>query len=325
MPSEISPQRQDYLDYQDSVKDRPQDVQVLLCLYEKARAAGLPQEARLHLLRAANLDPRDERTQTLLRQELTGEEYADWQKKHQEVIPFWKDLGRIVLFPAGSEALLRWVLAALALSLGRIFEDLMRLWPSAKIVSVPLFALGGIAWFFMIILLPGFFRAIVARTAGGDDELPPWPSLADFWGEAVLPTVKSLLIFFWSFLPLSLVISAWLRTNVRPSPILVVFSLLFGFLYFPLAFLMFSISGKLWPSLLPSQVVEAAAKTIADYLRLVLIFWMLLLPAGMSLFLWNLPVIGALIPAFVSLYCWAAAMRLLGRFYRLEAGRLEWR
>ncbi len=98
-----------------------------------------------------------------------------------------------------------------------------------------------------------------------------------------------------------------------------------------MAFLMFSVSNKLWPSLLPSNTVESIAKTFSSYLKLALLFWLMLAPAILTAFLalasiklLHVKFAGLLLFSFISLYCWAAAMRLLGRFYRLEAGRLEW-
>jgi hypothetical protein len=324
MPGEITPQLKEYLDYQDTVKGRPQDAETLLTLFEKARMAGLAKEAELHLHQAGRLYPADPRVRERLRQELGPDRFAKWEAEHAGEKPFWTDLGAILRYPASPGALMMLAAAAFGLSLGRILEDLMALLPWLKIFSVPAFMLGGLAWFTMAVILPGFFRTLVWKTASGQDDFPEWPGLVDPWGQIVLPTLKSLLVLMWSFLPLTLVLTAAIRSGNRPSLALLLLSLVYGCLYFPISFLMTSVSGKLWPSFLPSNVVEAAAKAFSSYLKLVPIFWLFVLPSMLLTVLWPVPFIGALIPAFAGLYCWAAAMRLLGRFYRLEAGSLEW-
>ncbi len=324
MPGDPGPQRGEYLDLLESLKGRRPGPEEYLSLYDKATAAGLPMEARDHLMQAGRLYPSHPQVRQALAAALGPESFQRWSDSQAEEKPFWKELGAILRYPAAPGALMMLAAAAFGLSLGRMFEDLMRLVPWFKILSVPAFMAGGLAWFVMAAILPGFFQTIVWNTAIGKDDFPSWPGFADPWSQVVLPTIKSLLVLMWSFLPLSLVLTAAVRTHARPYLWPLLISLAYGCFYFPMAFLMTSISGKLWPSLLPSNVVEAGAKTGGTYIRLVALFWLLVLPSILMTALWPVPFIGALIPAFVWLYCWAAAMRLLGRFYRLEAGRLEW-
>lgn len=324
MPGEPSPQLKDYLIYQDSTKGKPEAAEILLALHQKAREAGLAQEAQLHLLRAGQLYPANPTVRELLSRELGPGEFDKWAAEHAADTPFWRELGSIILYPAAAGAPMMLAAAAFGLSLGRMLEDLMKMIPIFKVLSVPAFAIGGLAWFTMAVILPGYFLAIVRETANGKDEFPSWPGFADPWGQVVLPTLKSLLVLMWSFLPLTLVLTAAARSNARPSLVLLLLSLAYGCLYFPMAFLMTSISGKLWPSLLPSNVVEAAAKTFRTYAKAVLLFWLFIIPSILLTVMWPMPLVGSLVPAFAGLYCWAAAMRLLGMFYRLEAVRLEW-
>lgn len=324
MPGDQGPQLREYLDLQETLKGRRPSPEEYLSLHQKAAAAGLPREARDHLMQAGQLFPSHPQVRQALASALGPEEFQKWSDSQAGEKPFWNELGAILRYPAAPEALMMLAAAAVGLSLGRMLEDLMRLVPWFRILSVPAFMIGGLAWFAVAVILPGFFRTIVWSTAISKDEFPSWPGFADPWGQVVMPTLKSLLILMWSFLPLTLVISAAVRANARPSILLLLLSLVYGCLYFPIAFLMASVSGKLWPSLLPSNVVEAVAKTFSTYLKLVPIFWLFVLPSILLTALWPTPFIGALVPAFAGVYCWSAAMRLLGRFYRLEAGRLEW-
>ncbi|GEM_PF-5963752 len=324
MAEEAGPQLREYLDLQDSLKGRRPGPEDYLSLCIKAGAAGLPREARDHLMQAGRLYPGNSKVREALAAALGPEEFQKWSDSQAGEKPFWNDLAGVLRYPAAPGALTMLAIGALGLSLGRMFDDLMRLSPWFKILSVPAFAIGGLAWFAMVVMLPGLYRTIAWDTAIGRDGFPGWPGFDDPWGQVVLPALKSLLVLMWSFLPLTLVLTAAIRSGARPSPALFILSLAFGCLYFPMAFLKYAISDKLWPSLLPSNVVEAAAKTFSSYIKLVLLFWLFLLPASISLMMWPLPFGGVLVPAFLNLFCWAAAARLLGRFYRLEAGRLEW-
>lgn len=324
MPGEPGPQLREYLDLQDSLKGRRPGPEDYLSLYSKAGAAGLPREAKHHLDRAGLLYPAHPKVREALAVELGPVGFDEWAASRAGEKPFWRDLGEVLRYPATRSALMMLAAAAVGLSLGRMLEDLMRLVPWFKIFSVPAFMAGGLAWFAMTVILPGFARTIVWNTAIGQDDFPAWPGFADPFGQVVMPTLKALLVLLWSFLPLTLVLTAAIRSGARPSLTILLLSLAYGCLYFPMSFLMTSISGKLWPSLLPSNVVEAVTKSFTSYLKLISLFWVIVIPALISVIMWPLPFLGALVPAIANLYCWAAAMRLLGRFYRLEAGRLEW-
>jgi hypothetical protein len=326
-----SPQLQEYLELQDSLKARHPSPEELLSLYGKAREAGLPREARHHLVLAGEMFTGHPKVRELLAAELGPEGFGKWEAERAPVTPFWRELGAIIRYPASPGTLTMLAIASLGLSLYFLFEDLMLIAPWLRVAGVPAFMAGGLAWFAIAIILPGFYRTIVWETAMGRDDFPAWPGMADIFGQVVLPTLKALLILLWSFLPVTIILTAALRASKTPSVSLLLLSLAFGCLYFPMAFLMFSVSNKLWPSLLPSNTVESIAKTFSSYLKLALLFWLMLAPAILTAFLalasiklLHVKFAGLLLFSFISLYCWAAAMRLLGRFYRLEAGRLEW-
>jgi len=322
MESGISPRVKEYLDYRDSVGDRP-SASELITLYGKAREAGLTREAEFHLFRAGELFPEDRTVRKLLSEALDPLSFEKWQRAHSPEVPFWKDLAEILRYPLRPDALMMLSIGALGLSLGRVLEDIFRLLPALRIIlGLPAWILGGLAWFTMAIILPGFWRTVVWRTSQGQQDFPSWPSLADPFGDILLPTIKALMILGWSFLPGLLVLAPAVRSGQPPAPGLMALTLFWGGAYFPMAFGLFSLSGRMWPSLLPSQVIGAVAKTWSRYLRLWPLFWMLLMPALASIMLWPLPILGAPAMAFINLYCWTAAMRLLGRFLRLTAADL---
>jgi len=320
-----APALQEYQALQDSLQGRDITAEEYLYLYSKAKEAGLPREAQLHLLRAGHLAPQDPRVAALLRTELTPDEFAGWQIEHRQEKPFWRDLRSVVRYPAQRDGLIMLSFAAAGLSLGRVLEDLGHFLPVVRFVlSVPIFMVSGLAGAAIVVLLPGFLNSIALRTARGKDDFPDWPSFSDLFTNMVFPSLKCLAIVIWSFLPLELYLWTAIRNRLTPSAPLLALLAIAGLLFFPMSFLMMVITGRLWAAMLPSNTIEAIAKSLKDYLRLCPLFWLLLLLPAASAVLWRVPILGAPAVMFLTLYCWAAAMHLLGRFYRLEEKKLGW-
>ncbi|MDO9068748.1 MAG: hypothetical protein Q7W05_09875 [Deltaproteobacteria bacterium] len=322
---DISPAKLDEFNrIQDSLKGKKPRVQDLLELSRAARAAGLPKEARHNLLTAGELEPENPSVAEALAAELGPDEFGKWQESHKKAAPFWRDLKGIMLYPAHREGLLMLGLASLFFASGKIFESLLEAVPLLMIFSIVFFAVGGILGLVIILMLPGFYASITRRAAGEKTGFPDWPGFGDVFANLLGPALKALAVAAWSFMPLILVLTYTLQKKISPSVSLTVFTLLLGLLYFPMSFLMMVMSQKLWPSLLPSQVLDSMAKSGRDYLKLCLLFWALLLPSLPALLLWEIPFIGPAVAVFTVLYCWACSLHLLGRFYRYEKDKLKW-
>jgi hypothetical protein len=321
----LSPVKMDEFNrIQDSLKDKKPRVQDLLELSRAAREAGLPREARHNLLAAGELEPENPLVLAALSMELGTDEYREWQEAHKMDIPFWKDMKSILLYPAQKEGLMMLGLASLFFASGKIFEFLMSAVPLLLMFSIVFFAAGGILGLVIILVLPGFYTSITWRAALGKTGFPDWPGFSDVFTNLLGPALKTMTVAAWSFMPLILVLTYTAQKKISPSVPLTVFTLLLGLLYFPMSFLMMVMSQKLWPSLLPSQVLDSMAKSGRDYLKLCLLFWALLLPSLPALLLWEIPLIGPVVTVFTGLYCWACSLHLLGRFYRYEKDKLKW-
>ncbi|MBI5806746.1 hypothetical protein HZA73_12010 [candidate division TA06 bacterium] len=322
---DISPAKLDEFNrLQDSLKDKKPQVQDLLELSRAAREAGLPKEARHNLLTAGELEPENPLVTEALAVELGPDEFGQWRETHKKEIPFWRDMKSILLYPAQREGLMMLGLASLFFASGKIFESLLEAMPLLRIFSIVFFALGGILGLVIILMLPGLYTSITRRAAAGKSGFPDWPGFGDVFANLLGPALKALAVGLWSFMPLIMTIMATAQKKISPSVSLTVFTLLLGMLYFPMSYLMMVMSQKLWPSLLPSQVLDSMAKSGRNYLKLCLLFWALLLPSMPALLLWEIPFIGPAVAVFTGLYCWACSLHLLGKFYRYEKEKLKW-
>ncbi|MBI4727064.1 hypothetical protein HY768_07565 [candidate division TA06 bacterium] len=322
---DISPAKLDEFNrIQDSLKNKKPQVRDFIELARSAKNAGLPKESKYNALKAGELDPQNPMVTAALYAELTAEEFKQWQEAHKKEIPFWRDLKSVLLYPAGKEGLLMLGLATLFFTAGKIVETIVILIPFLAILTVPLFAVGGILGIAILLVLPGFYTSITWTAALGKEGFPDWPGFGDIFTNLIGPALKALAVGLWSFMPLILALTATAQKKINPSVFLTVFTLLLGLLYFPMSFLMMAMSQKLWPSLLPSQVLDSMAKTGKHYWLLCLMFWLLLLPTLPAAFLWPVPVIGPLAVVFTGLYCWACSLYLLGKFYRYEKDKLKW-
>lgn len=315
---------EEYNRLKESLNDRILNAKDLLHLAIAAREAGLSRESKYNVLKAGELEPEDPSVIAALTAELSPEEYREWLEAHKKETPFWRDLKSILLYPAGKEGLSMLGIAALFFSAGEIFKFLLAAVPLLTIFAIVFFVTGGILGIAIILVLPGFYTSITWRTALGKEGFPGWPGFSDVFANLIGPALKVLLVAAWSFMPLLVMMISTAKKNISPSVSLTVFTLLLGLVYFPMAFLMMVMSQKLWPSLLPSQVIDSMVKSGRDYLKLCLLFWAFLLPSLPALLLWEIPVIGPLATVFTGLYCWACSMHLLGRFYRYEKDKLNW-
>ncbi|MDO9391081.1 MAG: hypothetical protein Q7U71_04820 [bacterium] len=324
---DISPAKLDEFNrLQDSLKDKKPQVQDLLDLSRAAREAGLPKEARNDLLTAGELEPENPVVLSVISAELGPAGFNEWQEAHKKEIPFWRDMKSTLLYPASRQGIFMLGLLAVFFAVGKMFEYLFSavLWQAPLAMTVMSRIAGGLLGMAMLLVLPGLYASITWRTALGKTGFPDWPGFGDVFANLIGPALKALAVGLWSFMPLIMTITATAQKKISPSVSLTAFTLLLGLLYFPMSFLMMVMSQKLWPSLLPSQVLDSMAKSGRDYLKLCLLFWALLLPSLPALLLWEMPLIGPVVTVFTGLYCWACSMHLLGRFYRYEKDKLKW-
>ncbi|MBI3855382.1 MAG: hypothetical protein HY293_06800 [Planctomycetes bacterium] len=186
-----------------------------------------------------------------------------------------------------------------------------------------------------------YLRSILHASMEGDDRFPAWPEI-EHPTDLVEELFSILAPFLVAFLPLLLLrvglsgiaaldsMGFLLRSAVpaaisTATPVLTILSaalFLFGWLYLPMAILVWTFYGG--SSILnPVAVARAAWQTGGSYLMIVV------LVAGMVTAAWSVTLIpGKFITTFgaslLTFYALVVAMRLLGTHYRIHRERLGW-
>ncbi len=203
----------------------------------------------------------------------------------------------------------------LLLVLGALFFAMVAA-AGRMILSVPLAVFGG-----------GYLAAclmrIVRATANGDNELPPWPGVSDFFEDIVAPFFLLLAALAACLGPAA---AAALAGTLawRPLGAAAPFLLLAGLACLPMGLLGVAVLESV-EGLSPRRVLVSIARVLPSYLLV------LALLAGLEvhrhlarLLLRAVPYAGALAGGVVSMYVLAVQMRLLGLLYRTGERRLGW-
>lgn len=235
-------------------------------------------------------------------------------------VGFWRGTLDALRYPLRPRPLLFLAAAALGLTLKPLADGLLG--PAlAQTLRTPLLAVAGVTGLAALVLLPQFFIDIIQRGAAGDDAAPGRPGLYDP-AALLVQSLKTMAVLLWPLLPLVLYAAA--LGSGRPSPPLVIALYSLAALYLPMSLLRLAVTGKLWPSLLPSNVIEPIVAAFRGYWRIWLAALAVLLLFGASALLALVPVAGPTVAAFLDLCVWACLMRALGRFYGEQRERLNW-
>jgi hypothetical protein len=174
--------------------------------------------------------------------------------------------------------------------------------------------------------LAAYLQKIIVSSAGGEDDLPPWPDFTNWWDDIIQPAFLVVATFFVSFSPV-LGLVFWggdLDASVRL--VFIVALLLFGSCYLPMALLAVAMYDTVF-ALNPLLIVPSMIKIPKEYLATCGILAVtLLLETGCSFVLNLLPIwiVPTLISGFLSLYFFAVEMRILGLMYHSKQDELNW-
>jgi len=235
------------------------------------------------------------------------------------------NLKSLFLFPISRNFWIPILIGSFCLSLWQIFQTIFKIAPKIQsVLALPVYLISGLAGFAVLIALPGYFVKIIKQADDKNDYIFSWRELADVQNAILVPAFKILLVSVWSFLPIEMYLALLVKNQGAPSPLAIIFLLLFSFIYFPMALLMAAVTNKTMPSLLPSNVIEPIFKTFKRYILFLFLFWFVFLLPLFGLLLWPIPFIGPLFSSFVLLYLWSCGMSQLGSFYHKEKERLNW-
>lgn len=182
--------------------------------------------------------------------------------------------------------------------------------------------------FILSVLVAGYLVLymieIISSTAGGKDELPPWPGFSDIVDDILRPLFLALGTLVICFAPAI----AYLVFSDRlgKSGVVLLVLLVGGVLYLPMGWLAVAMCGSLL-ALNPLLVVGSIFRVFWVYLLacllLVLVF-ALSLGVDVLMAKADMPIVGTVIGRVLGLYFLAIDMRILGLIYRFKSERLGW-
>ena len=165
---------------------------------------------------------------------------------------------------------------------------------------------------------------IIVHSASGEEELPDWPDIVDFFGDLLKPFCYFILTIIISFL-LAIIYYYYSKNTSFTDPVFLLTTIL-GILYVPMGLIAVAMFNSLMV-LSPHIIFPSIKRILSDYL-IACLFLVLILAfeqigkAVISKV--NIPILGIPIYSFLILYFIAVEMRILGLIYYTNRRRLGW-
>jgi hypothetical protein len=169
-----------------------------------------------------------------------------------------------------------------------------------------------------------YMQRIVSSSAQGEDEVPEFPDVTEFWSDIIVPFLLFAGTFLVSFAP-AIAVSVSMRESgvfwYAFAATLVVCAL-----YFPMALLAVAVTDN-FLALSPHVVFPSIARVFVPYLVACLVLGLIVITRLGTGWLANLipiPVLPSVLVGFISLYLLVVEMRILGLLFRSYRERLGW-
>jgi hypothetical protein len=184
-----------------------------------------------------------------------------------------------------------------------------------------------------------YMQSIIHSTAVGEEEMPPLPSMTNFWEDIVLPCLQLIGLTLISFAP-AIGVGFWVvATEQESAGVLLISVFALSCLYFPMAFLAVALLDSV-AAANPLQVIPSIFKVPLEYLVAVIalagvlgiralgdIVLLQLFPRGLATHSINKLLGMFAAQAFwslASLYLLTVGMRILGLLYIAKKDNLGW-
>jgi len=176
----------------------------------------------------------------------------------------------------------------------------------------------------VVFYLTAFMFKIIVHSANGEEELPDWPDIYDFFSDLVKPLFYFFVTIIVSFLPFIIYYHFTQETSLT-DPILFI-TVITGILYFPMGLIAVAISNSLMV-LSPHVILPSIKRILFNYLIgclfLISILGFELIGKGIISKI-DLPLLTIPIYSFLSLYFIVVKMRILGLIYYTNRHNLGW-
>lgn len=195
-------------------------------------------------------------------------------------------------------------------------------WLAQVLSAVPL--LGIAVAVITALYLGAFLLEVMSSSAAGDEELPSWPDVSDFWDNIVRPCLLALFSVLFSALPvIGVAVVGW-RTSWQPAAWAWVAAGVVSGLYLPMSLLVVNLTGSIL-AMNPAVIIPSIARVPLQYLAAcVVLALMVVLRGFVGDMLGRVVILGSLLNVFFSLYFSAVEMRILGIIYHANRHRLGW-
>jgi hypothetical protein len=169
-----------------------------------------------------------------------------------------------------------------------------------------------------------YMQRIISASAQGEDEVPDFPDVTEFWSDIILPFLLFTGTFVVSFVP-PIVIAIFMRESEMFWYALLA-TIVVCALYFPMALLAVAVTDN-FLALSPHVVFPSILRVFVPYIVSCLLL-ALLVAIGFGVE-WAMdfvpvPFVPSVVVEFVSLYLLVVEMRILGLLFRAYRDRLGW-
>jgi hypothetical protein len=224
---------------------------------------------------------------------------------------FYRQLPGAFLYPFNKRGML-------LLSMGAIFFLILELALRFALLFKILIAVFTYGYLF------AYMQRIISASAQGEDNVPDFPDVTEFWSDIILPFLLFAGTFAVAFAPpIAMAVltreSEWFWLAMAPTIVICA-------LYFPMALLAVAVTDN-FLALSPHVVLPSIARVFVPYLVAWLILAVLVgirFGGEWAMELVPVPFLPAVLMGFISLYLLVVEMRVLGLLFRTYRGRLGW-
>ena len=224
---------------------------------------------------------------------------------------FYRSLPRTFLYPFNKRGML---LLAMGAVFFLIMEVVVRF---AFIFKITIFI-------FTYGYLFAFMQRIVSASAQGEDDVPDFPDVTEFWSDLFHPFLLFTGTFVVSFVP-AIAVAIFMRES-EMILLAVITTIALGTFYFPMALLAVAVTDN-FLALSPHVVVPSIFRVFVPYLAATMVLGALVavrFGIGWALDFVPIPFLPSIVVGFASLYALVVEMRILGLLFRSYRERLGW-
>lgn len=178
--------------------------------------------------------------------------------------------------------------------------------------------------FFLVFYLSAFMFKIIVYSSSGEDELPDWPDIVDFFGDLLQPFFYLISTIVFSFLP-TVIYYYFYREISYTNPIFLL-TVIWGVFYLPMGLIAVAMFGTL-SVLSPTVILPSIKRITSDYFAACASLFIIIAVeiAGEHLIKKiDFPILTIPVYSFLTLYFLAVEMRILGLVYYTNRHRLGW-